>query len=472
MSSGMDFRVSNHSLAISARSVNERIFYVNMKGKLIEPPRPTPGYYDENLKSVFKLLRRLAFTATPLGSFAYANSITDRRKKVYLQAAQDNLDFGFDDEFARLSTFLKVEFYNLTLKSDVVNRLIQPRQPRYLIETGRYFTPIEKTVYKSLNTMFGFTAVYKGLNADQRGEAMFSSWSKYSDPIAISFDFKRFDQHVSNQALRWEHNVYKCYYPNDSWFAHLLELQLYNRGALHNKNGSVYYKTIHCRCSGDHNTGLGNTLLVCSMVYAYFKHIKITADLADDGDDGVIITERKNYYKILSTMEDYFIKFGFQLTIEEPVYVFEQIVFCQMSPILSNTGRYTMLRNPKISTSKDTCSVKPLDNPIIAKRWCSAVALGGRALGAGMPVVQEYYRCLERYSEGLSPLTDPTLEGGFYRLSRGMRQKSELITPETRYSFFLAFGITPDEQECLEDYYRTLRLTVGDLKARFAIIPL
>jgi len=40
-------------------------------------------------------------------------------------------------------------------------------------------------------------------------------------------------------------------------------------------------------------------------------------------------------------------------------------------------------------------------------------------------------------------------------MAQGMEAKHQDITPETRLSFFKAFGVTPDEQVAMEDYYQT-----------------
>jgi hypothetical protein len=39
-------------------------------------------------------------------------------------------------------------------------------------------------------------------------------------------------------------------------------------------------------------------------------------------------------------------------------------------------------------------------------------------------------------------------------MAKGLHPRYEEISAEARYSFFVAFGITPDEQEALEEYYK------------------
>ena len=47
---------------------------------------------------------------------------------------------------------------------------------------------------------------------------------------------------------------------------------------------------------------------------------------------------------------------------------------------------------------------------------------------------------------------------GLMHASRGMSVKFTTPTDSTRYSFWLAFGITPDEQVIIEDHYSTIPL--------------
>jgi hypothetical protein len=157
--------------------------------------------------------------------------------------------------------------------------------------------------------------------------------------------------------------------------------------------------------------------------------------------------------------------------IELPVTVFEQIEFCQSHPVLGSTG-YLMVRDPRTAIAKDSVALKPLDNNAIKQQWLAAVGMGGLALTAGLPVYQQFYSMFKRHSNGAKPLKDTTLDGGFFRLSKGMSRVDTPISDETRFSFWLAFGINPTEQRCLEDYYLNYEMEDGDYRCRFNYLPL
>jgi len=46
------------------------------------------------------------------------------------------------------------------------------------------------------------------------------------------------------------------------------------------------------------------------------------------------------------------------------------------------------------------------------------------------------------------------MQGGTQMMRGDMVAKRVCVTDETRVSFFVAFGVTPDEQTAMEDYYR------------------
>ncbi len=81
--------------------------------------------------------------------------------------------------------------------------------------------------------------------------------------------------------------------------------------------------------------------------------------------------------------------------------------------------------------------------------WRRAVGLAGLALTGGVPVQQAFYEAFMRQS-GNKVLKDIVLESGMMRLARGMHFERSQVTAGTRYSYWLAFDVSPDEQEALE----------------------
>jgi hypothetical protein len=303
--------------------------------------------------------------------------------------------------------------------------------------------------------VFGGPVVVKGMNAQQRGRLISTKWSKFSHPVAVGLDAKRFDQHTSVQALRWEHSVYLKLYKNDPKLAMLLEWQLNNRGFGRCQDGDIFYRTVGSRMSGDMNTALGNVLIMCGLMWTYMRTLGIDYEFVNDGDDCILIVEQKHERR-LDTLVPWFREMGYVMEREPSVTCLERINFCQSQPIFDGT-EYRMVRVPKSTLTKDLISFK---SARCREEWESArlaIAQCGAALAGDMPVFWQFYSMLGSGLEGRRPNWGNDLPGMFF-LSLGMETKCSPPSPETRLSFYLAFDITPDEQVALEELYSSVRI--------------
>jgi len=131
-----------------------------------------------------------------------------------------------------------------------------------------------------------------------------------------------------------------------------------------------------------------------------------------------------------------------------------------------------MVRDPRVAISKDCVALKPLDNEKIRKMWCSAVGQGGMSLTGGIPVWQNFYASIIRFSEGAKPLQDPTMMTGMRMLGKNMYRKYKPVEPSTRLSFYLAFKVSPQEQLAIEGYYDDVRFDLKGDTTRFVVLPL
>ena len=109
---------------------------------------------------------------------------------------------------AYLKTFVKAEKINTTKKPDPAPRVIQPRNVRYNVEVGRYLRRFEHYLYRGTDEIWNGPTIIKGYTVKQIGKIARDAWDSFVSPVAIGFDMKRFDQHVSSDALKWEHSVY------------------------------------------------------------------------------------------------------------------------------------------------------------------------------------------------------------------------------------------------------------------------
>lgn len=210
--------------------------------------------------------------------------------------------------------------------------------------------------------------------------------------------------------------------------------------------------------SGDMNTALGNCLLMSCMVWAYKEELGIECSLVNNGDDCVVFMEKEDCPRFCARLDKWFLEMGFKMKVEDPVDEINQVEFCQCQPICVN-GTWTMVRNPRVSLAKDSICLRPemVNTVPCFNAWASAVGKCGLSLAGGVPVVQELYKRMENLGVAAKRVN------GFGDCSTGLefmakRMRNQYTEPDavTRYQFWLAFDITPDEQLALEKHIRTV----------------
>lgn len=210
------------------------------------------------------------------------------------------------------------------------------------------------------------------------------------------------------------------------------------------------YTTDGCRMSGDINTGMGNCLLMSSIVLAYIESRGVAARLSNNGDDCVVFCEQEDLTKF-DDLTGWFLDFGFTLTREQPCHNLEQVEFCQFHPVELATG-WRMVRDPRVAMSKDCVSLVGWSTESEVHSWMHAVGMCGMALTGGVPVWEAWYRRMVRLGkEGTTGLVERVNDCGGYYWATGCSSGS--VSDRARHSFWLAFGILPDAQEALEAEY-------------------
>lgn len=469
LSNHIRFRVHNSNITACVRAMKERLLFVKKAGVFQPTERPTTSFKGA-CSQFIKLLSKYIHPASPLTKEQFLGAYKGRRRTVYEEAFDSLLRKPFRLADSYVNFFVKCEKINFTAKLDPVPRGISPRSPRYHVMLGPYIKRIEKKIYDAIGKVYGAVTVFKGLNAVQRAKHLLSHWESFDDPVAIGLDASRFDQHVSINALKVEHSIYKKYFPNDKLFSYLISLQCQNKIYANCPDGRAKLDLKGGRMSGDMNTALGNCLLMSMMVHSYLTPRVTKFRLANDGDDCVVFIERRELSR-LNDLSEYFLSLGFDMKVENPVDIFEKIEFCQSQPVWTPEG-YVMVRKVFESIAKDSVSIKPLDNPKIFRRWMKAVGEGGLALTGGIPLMQDIYMKYYQFGGDAKPLAnDPTMETGMARLAVGMNRKYSRIHPLTRVSFWKAFGTPVAVQLCLEAQIRSSTMEY-DLVREIEAVPL
>lgn len=496
------YNVHKACITNTTTSLLERVLFIETDdGQWIPPPQPllfnanrTRHRVEPHLNA---LANRMKITKpTKLDPQQFVESYHGRKKTIYENARVSLVDDPLTVEDADLKLFVKLEkIKTMVLRGQLKDpamlekdypsmlkytkevlrgtisdpmldpenliegrkppRNISPRSPRYNLELGRYIKPLEHCLYGDINNYFGEKVVFKGMNVFQMGSELRKKWSRFKNPLAVMIDASRFDQSITRSLLRWEHSVYRRYFPGDVWFQTLLSRQLDNKMTAYNSDGSAKVKGVNIRCSGDMNTACGNVLIMVSLIFAYLNWKEMSKEnfsIFDNGDDAGIIIEAHNR-SMLNDMSDFFLLFGIRIKIECETRVFEKIEFCQMQPVFD--GKYwRMVRQFPNCLYKDVVSVKDLPNAEQFDRWVSAVGECGLALTSGLPVVQNYYR---KFVKGKATVNDMAQSDGFFHMASKVRP-GVFTTPTdaARASFAVAFDIPPEVQRLLEHQYDNL----------------
>lgn len=448
--------VYNNSIHAIGRAITERYMFNKVDGQFVRPPQTTHAsfktpelqYFQESVLSHMRRLPRLS-------RHDVVARYTGAKRRLYQNALDSLYRDPITRKDARLSMFVKFEKQNL----EKAPRGINPRSPRYNLELGTYLKHAEKPFYKAINRAFGAHTehtVIKGLNVSQTARVLRAKWELFTDPVAIGLDASKFDMHVSVHALLYEHQFYKSLFPGDKFLQWLLKLQLRNGGVAYAPDGKVKFSIAGTRCSGDLNTSLGNCLLMCSMVYAYARTRLVNVELANNGDDCVVFLERSDMSKFLCGLDDWFRDRGFNMTTETPVYDFVAIEFCQARPINTVNG-WVMVRNHSAVVTKDAMCLIRLPNNNLFRKWMYAVGECGSNIAAGVPVQSAFYECFMRSGVKCSSKFTQHIFKNTSMMSRLVQSgRSNIITDQARVDYYYAFGITPDCQLALENYFATI----------------
>lgn len=297
-------------------------------------------------------------------------------------------------------------------------RIISPRSCKYNIVLGQYINKFtELAVYDSIDALWGDKVVFKHCSLPAMATEIVRKWRMFPNPVAVGLDASRFDQHVSDQALRFEHFVYRRLFPGQKDLNELLRVQLCNycKG-----KGDVYdfeYKGTG-RMSGDMNTSLGNVILMTSALYHWKQILGLDFLLVNNGDDSVAIMDQSELEAFTDGFDLFFPCYGFNMVAEESVTVIEHIEFCQMNPVQLDTG-WMMVRKPK-SVLKDMVAISERG---VAKynNYLRDVGFCGLSLYSSCPLVGVFYDVLS--SMGTARL-EGELRGG---LAYWMKQGEERI---------------------------------------------
>jgi len=451
----INLRINNADINTLKTALLTRMYYCKVGDDYVAPPVPDRMLLFTRLHDFKHKLQ--AFHTTPVSLEQVVEMYTGRKKALYQNALESLSITPVSKSDAVSVAFVKCE----KVKPSGAPRCIQPRDSRYNLSLGAYIKPIEHRLYKRIKKIYGDgPTVIKGYNVQQVGRIMVGKWESFEEPVAIGLDATKFDMHVSEPMLAWEHSIYNSIYQCKE-LETLLKWQMFNVGRGYCDDGKLRYKVKGRRFSGDMNTALGNCIIMCALIYAYSRERGVPTKLMNNGDDCVVFMERRHLAAFSAGLDKWFLEMGFRMTVEEPCYELAQIEFCQMHCIRTSNGP-VMVRNIPSSVSKDCMSIVPLDTETAMRKWLGAVGECGEALTKGVPISQEFYRFFSRCgTKGSNIANSVQFRTGIHMLMHDLKMDNSLVDPQSRYDVWRAWGILPDEQEIIERWYQQASIEYG-----------
>lgn len=421
-----------------------------------ENPALNELFEKENLKyctSMGELLFEIGGYKPP----PYEEVIKDTKgakKKRYQRAYENILNkrILFDERHSRVNFFIKLEKWPVSkIEKNKPPRGIQFRSYEYLLALKRLMTPLVNLtkvdrVFDHKPSFNPHSVFTKNNTPSVIANNFKIAWEKFKNPVAICLDHSCWDGHYTTDLLKHEISRYRmisgC--KNNSLLIRLLKRQLKNSGF---SMGGIRFKVKGKRCSGEYTTSHGNGETNYLMIRTVLLFLGVLDfQIFVNGDDSVIICDFENMEKIVNGLH-LFRNFNMETEIEHIATVFEEITFCQSSPVCVD-GEYTMVRKPLRVLSRLCYS--STNWATILNKFLVSVGLCELSINMGVPILQELAIWLIRKGGCDHPLTTHKTDHYDSKATLEVRE----IKQSTRESFYLAFGIDSYDQLRIEQVLR------------------
>lgn len=421
--------------------------------------RVVGGYQVDSVEDLRRGYRRIAdmlktFVGGTLQMVSHNTLIAHTRQKILQRYRNARAQLEARREYvaerhACLKAFVKFEKMKLGDQADGAwkpPRIIQFRTFEYLYVLKKRLLAYSMLV-KECDVIWNFQE-YRTVftkNYDQKTGCMLvrEHWDKLKNPVALCLDHSHYDGSKTEEALGAEHEFWLDLFGGDRHLKDLLRYQRYNRGYT---SGGLKYKVKGKRCSGEFTTSDGNSIDNLIMLETYCHASGFTKFfIFVNGDDSIILIESLELERRLDTT--YFRRFNFVTKLDRIAETFEQIDYCQCSPVLIGAGWTWVRKPPRVMSRASICPYQYLS---CIDRYLTGVGLCELATNQGVPILQAFAIFLLRQGGFVRPLG--SVDKIPARLSGNQIIELLPISDVSRVSFQEAFGYTPQEQIMWEQY--------------------
>lgn len=398
---------------------------------------------------------------------ATAESYGGKLRRRYLAAERSLMTDGpVSSGDICLRAFLKSE--KVQFAKFAKPRMIFPRSPRYNLALASYLKPFEHWLWGNLRSVAQrgvrkSRVVAKGLNPRERANLIRRKFCGIQDCVVFEVDGKAFEAHLDVYQLAQEHNVYMTAFGGNKELRSLLNSQVRNFGVTSN---GVRFARPGFRASGDYNTGMGNSLIMCALVDSAMTVIGTSRyDSLVDGDNALLFLPRSEVAEVIQRFATVVAEVsGHEMVLERPVDYLEGVRFGQSAPVETSSG-WTMVRDWRKVLSGGTSSHANLNEPGFGRAYLHGVALCELSLARGVPIIGRWAESLRQATQSdvtrvLDHLRDYQVLG--VDLSALGSGRGAYVEPcaVARESFARAFGVSVERQLRLESELGCPRVVV------------
>jgi hypothetical protein len=468
--------IYNPNVDNAIASVVERVFLVK-EGGVWQPPigdnLSNRAFHEHNIRRLRNKLTRVTPPVVVMTREQFVESYVGPLRRRYEQACDtvNYRELRGDDFYVRM--FLKDEKQEVPRPGQPgkAPRAIRPMSPELNLELGRYVKPLEKALYVGLDRLFGLGSVAKGMNSNQVAASIVAKWLRLqqgsSEPVSVSTDMSRFDQHVSKPALRFVRDICVAVLQRSGvppysvhYFKRLWNRTMDTMNVVSLKDGKIKFRRAGTLCSGVMYTSLCGVVLTCLVLGSCARYLRIPGfTLISAGDDTNPMMPRRYVGEFVARLPAWCRQFGFSVKVDGISHAVEDIEFCRSKPFYDGV-EWRMIRNVHTCLERDLMTSRLDQGEANWKKRLGAIADCGLAMNGGVPVFQSFYLMMKRAAGGLKGTLDER-NSGFYRMSVGMTTAIAEPSVRSRISFHRNWGITASDQIRLEEAFDDTTLVYG-----------
>lgn len=350
-------------------------------------------------------------------------------------------------------------------KIDAVPRFIAGRNPMAVLVEKCFIGEWEHKYYEE-HPFFPYRTCVKEKTPLEKANLIVQYYNEVPDCVILGADFSRFESGVLQFDIQLFHYFIELLYGEEQITD---DYRTFMYHQLHNTITSRVGVKATCEgrvMSGDASTSIKNVFIV-EMLFA-LALLELGVDplgvrFINDGDDCLLFVPARISDHMIKQLPEFFAPMGKKLGFDCITPCLQDVVFCQSKlircaqPQPHNPEGWCLVRGPDKILADSTTSPNYGDSPNAIRRYVGNVGLGLYITEHAAPISQAYGELLCRLTNfstswKLDRYAFSKQDSWYWRIKHSDSIKTKLpeVTQQARLDYYLAFGITPDNQIALE----------------------